>query len=212
LLGLPHPKGEVVLSETLEALCAPAAPPEPEHVAFGRADVVAAEAELRKADADLRLQKANRIPDPTVLSQYERQPPDNPNTVGFGVSFPLPLWNRNKGNILAAEAAREQARLALEKIQAQAAADVTTAHFIYDNALQRWRSYRDTIRPKSEQIRKTIAYAYQKGGASLLDLLTAERNDNEVRLGAAQAASDTAVALASLKAATRVIQSSQITK
>jgi cobalt-zinc-cadmium efflux system outer membrane protein len=212
LLGLPDPKGAVVLSETLEALCAPVAPTEPNHGGYWRADVVAAEAELRKAEADLRLQKANRVPDPTVLAQYEHQPPDNPNSVGFGISLPLPLWNRNKGNILAAEAAREQARLALEKIQAQAAADVTTARFVYDNALQRWLSYRDTIRPKSEQIRKTIAYAYQKGGASLLDLLIAERNDNEVRLGAAQAASDTAAALASLNAATQVIQPFQITR
>ena len=212
LLGVPHPKGEVVLSESLETLCASAAPSELNHVGLWRADVVAAEAALRKADADLRLQKANRVPDPTVLAQYEHEPPDNPNSVGFGVSFPLPLWNRNKGNIKAAEATREQAQLALDKIQAQAAADITTARFIYDNALQRWRSYRDTIRPKSEQIRKTIAYAYQQGGASLLDLLTAERNDNEVRLGAAQAASDTAVALASLKAATVVVQPSQITQ
>ena len=71
--------------------------------------------------------------------------------------------------------------------------------------LKRWRSYRESIRPKSEQIRQTMAYAYQKGGASLLDMLVAERNDNDIRLAAAQAASDTASAGAAFKAATQEI-------
>ena len=173
-----------------------------------RPDVLAAEAVMRKAEADWRLQKANRVPDPTVMGQYEHNPYDSPNSAGVGVSFPLPLWNRNRGNILAAEAAREQARLVFEKAQAQAAADIAVAWLAYDDAAKRWQNYRDHIRPKSEQIRKTKSYAYQKGGASLLDMLVAERDDNEVRLAALQAASDTAAALATLRAATQEMEAS----
>src|SRR6185369_1855890 len=125
--------------------------------------ILAAEAALRKAEADLRAQRANRVPDPTLLAQYEHQPPDYPNTVGFGVSLPLPLWNHNRGNILASEAAREQARLALQKAEAQASADLTTARFTYEDAHKRWESYRDTISPDSEKVREAVAYAYQKG-------------------------------------------------
>jgi len=201
LLGIPKPRGELRLDDSLETLAEtrpPAATPES---LLQRPDVVASEAAVRKSEAELRLQKANRIPDPTVLAQYEHEPPDQPNTVGFGLSFPIPLWNRNRGNILAAEAVRDQARLALEKNEAQAAADIASAQVVYRDALNRWQSYRDSIRPKSEQVRKAIAYSYQKGGASLLDLLVAERNDNEVRLAAAQASADTATAVAALKAA-----------
>ena len=154
LLGVPHPNADCELSDRLEALCAATAPLNTNSVGTWRPDVVAAEAALRKAEADLRLQKAMRVPDPTVLAQYEHQPPDNPNSVGFGVSFPLPLWNRNRGNILAAEAAREQARLAFEKAKAQAVADIAIARLAYSDAAKRWQSYRDSIRPKSEQIRK----------------------------------------------------------
>ena len=212
LLGLPRPVTEVSLDDSLEALCAGTPPADNNPQAIGRPDVVAAEATLRKAEADLRLQKSNRIPDPTFVAQYEHEPPEQPNTVGLGLSFPLPLWNHNRGNILAGQAAREQASLAFEKAQAQAAADITTARLSYDSALQRWRSYRDSIRLKSESVRKTVAYAYEKGAASLVDLLVAERNDNEVRLAQAQAASDTALALAALKAATETMQTSNITK
>jgi cobalt-zinc-cadmium efflux system outer membrane protein len=203
LLGGTHPKGQLELADSLDAECEKSPPSDTDRSALNRPDVAAAAAALRKAEADLRLQKANRIPDPTFLAQYEHEPPENPNTAGLGVSFPLSLWNRNRGGILAAEAAREQARLALEKTQAQAFADIATAQFAYGDAIQRWRRYRDAIRPQSEEIRKTIAYAYEKGGASLLELLAAERNDNEVRLATAQAASEAAVALAGLRAATR---------
>ena len=117
LLGVPHPNADCELSDRLETLCAATTPLNTNSVGTWRPDVIAAEAALRKAEADLRFQKAMRVPDPTLLAQYEHQPPDNPNSVGFGVSFPVPLWNRNRGNILAAEAAREQARLAFEKAQ-----------------------------------------------------------------------------------------------
>jgi cobalt-zinc-cadmium efflux system outer membrane protein len=210
LLGVPHPNAECVLTDPLETLCASTTPINTNSVGTWRPDVMAAEAALRKAEADLRFQKAVRIPDPTLQGQYEHQPPDNPNSVGFMVSLPVPLWNRNRGNILAAEAAREQARLAYEKAKAEAMGDIAVARLAYEDALKRWRSYRESIRPKSEQIRQTMAYAYQKGGASLLDLLVAERNDNDIRLAAAQAAGDTASAGAAFKAATQEIQPTQV--
>lgn len=212
LMGVSHPKGNILLTDQLETLLAASPTPHTNSAVTWRPDVVAAEAAVRKTEADLHLQKANRIPDPTVLAQYEHEPPDNPNSIGIGVSFPIPIWNRNRGNILAAEASREQARLAYEKIKAQAAAEVATAQLAYEDARARWESYRDNIRPKSEEIRKTIAYAYEKGGASLLDLLSTQRNDNDVRLAAAQAQSDILVALAALNAATTQIVAKELVK
>jgi cobalt-zinc-cadmium efflux system outer membrane protein len=212
LLGAPHPNADCRLSDRLEVLAELPQATNTNSAGTWRPDVVAAEAAVRKAEADLRLQKALRVPDPTVLAQYEHQPPDTPNTLGLGVSLPLPIWNRNRGNILAAEAARNQARLAFEKAKAQAVAEIATALLAYDNATKRWQAYRESIQPKSEEVRKTKAYAYEKGGASLLDMLVAERDDNDVRLAAAQAAGDTAVALASVKAATEEIQRAQLKK
>jgi cobalt-zinc-cadmium efflux system outer membrane protein len=196
----------------LDDLCAEPPPLVSAPEGFRRPDIVAAEAALRKADADIRLQKANRIPDPTILAQYEHQPPDKVNTTGIGVSFPLPLWNRNRGNILAAEAAWEQARFALEKIQVQAAADMLTSELAYQDSIKKWRTYRDEIRPKSEGVRQALAYAYAKGGTSLLDMLVAERNDNDIRLAATQAAGDAAAALAALRAATTGISPGETNK
>ena len=204
LVGATNPAGAWAPGDTLEQLAGLPFFASPVTPGASRPDVQAAEAAYRKASADLRLQRAMRVPDPTFLLQYEHQPPDQPNTLGFGVSFPLPLWNRNKGAIKAAEAAQTQAALQVEKVKAQAAAEIATAESAYTEAFARWRKYREQIRPQSGQIRETVSFAYEKGGASLLDLLSAERNDNDIRLATAQAMADSASAAASLATARAV--------
>ncbi len=84
-------------------------------------------------------------------------------------------------------------------------ADIANAESEYNEASQRWQCYRDQTVPKSAKVRDSVAFAYEKGDASLVDLLEAERTDNDVRLAAAQAQADTASATADLKAATEVM-------
>ena len=205
LLGVTEARGEIQPLETLEQLARQPAPtgwdtPAAAAIAL-RADVVAAREEARKAGAELRLQEAQRIPDPTFLIQYEREPPDKLDTVGLGVSFPLPLWNWNRGNIDAARAGRRQAEVRARQSAAEAAAELTVAATDYRTAAERNENYSTRIIPASAAIRQTVRFAYEQGGASLLDLLTAERNDNEVRLAAVSASADLARAVAALKAA-----------
>ena len=197
LLGTKSPAGNWKPANHLPEL-ASAARESREGPARIRPDLTAAQAALRKAEAELKLQKAMRIPDPTIQLQYEHQPPDQPNTAGFGVSFPLPLWNFNRGNIREAEAARDQAQALVSKIETQIAAEIATAGIAFREAFARWRRYLDQIAPSSAAILATVSFAYKMGGASLLDLLSAERNDNEIRVATAQAMADCATAAATL--------------
>ena len=200
LLGERTPKGDWTEGDTLNSLSnLPAMPTHSDGAE--RPDLVAARAALRQSEADLRLQKAIRVPDPTFSFQYEREPPDAPNTVGFGVALPLPLWNRNGGAIKAAHETQAQAARAVEQTKAQIASDIATARAAYDEALARWQHYRDDVQPKSGKVRETVSFAYEKGGTSLVALLEAQRNDNIVRLATAQASADTATAAALLYAA-----------
>ncbi len=79
-------------------------------------------------------------------------------------------------------------------------ADISNAESGYNEAHARWLSYRDKTAPKSTKVRDSVAFAYEKGGASLVDLLDAERTDNDIRLATVQAMSDTASAIAGLVA------------
>jgi cobalt-zinc-cadmium efflux system outer membrane protein len=214
LMAVPQPTGNYVSAGVLGDLVLASLPPGPDLVAgSGRPDVLAAEADVRGAKANLQLQKAIRIPDPTVLVQYEHEPqggapPDD--TAGIGISFPLPIWNRNGGNIKAAEASLAQFQLAAGKARTQMQADISNAEAEYNEARSRWLSYRDQTAPKSVKVRESVQFAYEKGGASLVDLLDAERTDNDIRLATVQAMSDTASAIADMVAARTVLTQKEL--
>ena len=199
LLGYPSPRGETQLADTLEGVVS--LPSGDYDTAPARPDLLAAQAALEKSEADLILQRRAALPDLTLALQYEHQPPDQPNTIGVGLSFPLPLWNRNQGNILTAQAARNQAQAQLNKVRTQVAATIAMARAAYEEAKTRSDTYQRNLEPKSASIVRTIEYAYDKGGASLVGLLTAERNDNDLRLASARAQADAASAALALAAA-----------
>ncbi|MFO1518159.1 MAG: TolC family protein [bacterium] len=209
LLGVKQPRGRLHLSDSLEAL-AKNLPSLKEGLSGDeRPDLLAAEANVKKAEADLNLQKALRIPDPTFLVQYEHNPPDQPNTLGVGVSFPLPLFSHNAGEIRSAWVARDQAQRDLEKTKAQIAADVHTAELSYEEARRRAQQYRREVLPKSARILGAVTFAYEKGAVSYLDLLAAQRNDNDVKIANSQAEADAVESYANYKAALNLNESSE---
>jgi len=204
LMGEPAPRGDWHAADRLEDLAAKAGELDVETVlarASARPDLAAAEADLARAEADLRLERARRLPDPALSLQYERQPPDSSNTVGLGIAIELPLWSRRQGEVAAAAVSRERAARERERVRAAIASERTAARAGFESALTRWRSFRQTIVPKADKVRATVVYAYQNGGASLLELLEAERSANDVAVASAQAASDALTRAADLAAA-----------
>jgi cobalt-zinc-cadmium efflux system outer membrane protein len=213
LMGVHVPKGNWTPADTLEQMDAVAPPPPETTAGAARPDVLAAEADLRGGQFNLKLQRAMRIPDPTVSIQYEHNPvppgPPPDDTYGIGVSFPLPLWNRNGGNIKAAQAALDQFELALGKVKAQNVSDVASAQVEYREAYDRLQRYQTLIVPQSAKSRAAVSFAFEKGSASLVDLLEAERTDNTVRMSMAQAQSDTASGAADVIAAQNVLSQTE---
>jgi len=201
LLGDPAPSGRTLLADSLSDLSLHTGVTLEDTPKKTRSDIAAAEAALAKAEADLSIQRRQAIPDLTLGAQFEHNPPDSPDTVGLAVGFPLPLWNRNGGGIRAARAARDQAKAQLDKVRAQANADVISARSAYAEARSRADLYRTELVAKSAEVVRTVRYAYEHGGATLIELLTAERNDNEIRLAAARAEADAASTASALVAA-----------
>jgi cobalt-zinc-cadmium efflux system outer membrane protein len=177
------------------------ATPGDETLLASRPDLAALEAAVRRAEADLALQKAFRVPDPTLLAQYERQPPDQRNTVGFGVSLPLPVLNLNSGAIHAAQVAVESARRDLARGRVRVRQDLAATRDALETARMRTLRLVNDLLPKSQKVRDTVRFAYEQGAASLLELLEAERNANDIRLAAVSARGDLAAARADFLAA-----------
>ena len=67
-----------------------------------RPDVKMAALNSTIADLTLKLEKRNAIPDLALNSSYDQRGGAFNNQVNVGVAFDLPVWNRNRGNIMAA--------------------------------------------------------------------------------------------------------------
>ena len=114
LLGVKQPKGNWTPADSLGQLIIPPVPsPDELKPEVARPDVLAAEADLRSSAADLKLQKAMRIPDPTFSVGGEHNPPGGGppvDTFNVAVCFPLPLWNRNAAKSRRRKPRADQAR------------------------------------------------------------------------------------------------------
>src|SRR5258708_35069371 len=86
-----------------------------------------------KSLADLRLQEAMGRIDYTIGAEYRRQQglAGTSNSLGFFVSAPLPLLNRNQGEIARAGAERDQASRQIAATRAQILSDVEVAFHEY---------------------------------------------------------------------------------
>lgn len=76
----------------------------------------------------LAYQKALRIPDVTLTPNYDRLSNYAPDYFGIGVSLPLPLFNKNKGNIQAANAAVQQQQAIQSNAETQLQNNVINAY------------------------------------------------------------------------------------
>lgn len=145
-----------------------------------RPDLRAAEAAREKARADINLAKANAWWDVTPQVEYQRIGPDN--TIGFGFSLPIKLFDRNQGEITRTQADAKRAEASREALLAQVLAEVDTAFVTVTTERGKVVLLRDTYLPKIRQARETIEFAYRRGGVSLLDFLDAQRTYREKSL------------------------------
>jgi len=138
-----------------------------------RPDLRAAEAARQKAQADARLARANAWWDVTPQVEYQRIGPDN--TIGFGFSVPLRVFDRNQGEIARTRAETQRVDAVREALAVQVLTEVDTALAALRTERQKLDLLRDVYLPKARQARDTVEYAYRRGGTTLLDFLDAQR-------------------------------------
>jgi len=149
-----------------------------------RPDIRAKRYTFSQRESDLKLAKAYRIPDVTIGAGYAvqgAQGPDNPGQVALNAGIPLPLFNRNQGGIRQAEVSLQSAEADLDKTVNRVENEVEVA---YRNLLQSRRLVEAYFGEVLEDARSTFSIverAYERGGATILDLLDAARTSRTIQ-------------------------------
>jgi cobalt-zinc-cadmium efflux system outer membrane protein len=160
----------------------------PQQVMERRVEITLAHEAVEQARANLRLQQSNAKVDPDLHLGYERI--GGFDTVYAAAQIPLPIRNRNQGQI---EAATEEMRAAESSVVATEAAirsELESAVRDYDS---RQKLINETLRPmrdRANEVYQIVDAAYRETGSDLVRLLDAERTKIDAELTYARALSE----------------------
>jgi cobalt-zinc-cadmium efflux system outer membrane protein len=134
-----------------------------------------------KARTDRQLAQANGSTDPTFGFDLGRNPPID-QYFGVNVSIPLRIFDRNQGEKRRTQMEIERSQHLLEAAQSRVFSDVDSAYAAVKSNLTLLVAYQQKYLQQAIRVRDTVAFAYQHGGASLLDFLNAQSEYRSVQL------------------------------
>ena len=151
-----------------------------------RPDLKAALESIEQAVTNHKLANANGSTDPTFGAWYTYNGSfNNPNsnqTLGLNVSIPLRIFDRNQGEKKRTLIDIDRNRQLTEAARAQVFSDVDSAYEEVQSNVALLKPYRDKYKDQATRVRDTVTYAYQRGGASLMDFLNAQSDYRVVQL------------------------------
>jgi cobalt-zinc-cadmium efflux system outer membrane protein len=139
-----------------------------------------AEAEREAAARRVRIEQARRTPEVTVSVGVRRLGMENATALIAGVSAPLPVFDRNRGAVSAAQAERSaaEARLAAARLDAEAEAKVGTGRLAAAGAQLAAARGGEAA---AEEAYRLSRLGYEGGKLPLAEVLTARRGLAEAR-------------------------------
>ena len=131
--------------------------------------------EIERRSALTRVERSLRTPDVTISLGARRNNELGLNQAIVGASLPLPLFNRNQGNILEAERRTDKARDELAAATVQASNSLTQAHSRLDVARQSVTTLREQILPGAQSAYDAATKGFELGKFNFLEVLDAQR-------------------------------------
>src|SRR5215469_4058000 len=146
-----------------------------------RPDLRAAIQSVDKAKTDYRLAVANGSTDPTLGFDVGRNPPID-QYIGFSVSIPLRVFDRNQGEKRRTQLDIDRNDRLVAATRAQVFNDVDSAYATVNSAVILLKPYKEQYLEEASSVRDTISFSYQHGAASLLDFLNAQADYRAIQV------------------------------
>lgn len=147
--------------------------------------------------AQLEVEKSKRYPDITLSAGMARDNEQGRNKAQFGVAIPLPLFDRNQGNVYSATMQSYKAQDLYRELESRMTSDLLQSVSQFDLAVGSVREYRATVLPGAAEAYDSARKGFEAGKVSFLEVLDAQRTLSQgnigylnVLAGAYQASSD----------------------
>ncbi|HEY6475464.1 MAG TPA: TolC family protein, partial [Polyangia bacterium] len=144
-----------------------------------RPDLRAQENQRIRAAQAVSLAHRQRFPDIGLSAQYSEQGTGmgaiSPPTLEIALTGSLPLFYQQQGEIKKAEADARTQDAQAAKLRAQVVADVENAFAGYQTSQRQVQRMEGRLLDRARRARELVELQYQKGAASLLEFLDAQR-------------------------------------
>jgi cobalt-zinc-cadmium efflux system outer membrane protein len=136
-----------------------------------RPDLKAYQASLQAAQANINLQKAMGVPDIMVQGVFDRNGSYIPNYHAIAVGIPVMLFNRNQGNIKAAQNMSSSAEMELKQKQLSVQSDVTAIFSKILTTEKMYSSLSASFLTDFNSLLKGARLNYEKKNISLIEFV-----------------------------------------
>ena len=137
-------------------------------------------AEIKRLEANVSYEVAQRRPQPQVLAEIER-PPDSP-SYRVGVSIPINLWNRREGPIAEASAQVRIAAAQARNRELEFVSALESAYARYNLANQHLDAFEQGLLREANEAVRAAEVAYRLGERGILEVIDSQRVLRTVRL------------------------------
>ncbi|BDU26567.1 cation transporter [Flavobacterium sp. GSB-24] len=134
-----------------------------------RPDYLAKQKEIDANELNVKWQKSLSVPDITLGANYDQRSGAFNNEANLTVGIPLPLWNKNKGNIKYAQTILEQSKIEKQNFELQLQTEITSAWTKWDESRQNYAVIKPTVNSDFEAVYNGMLTNFQKRNVSLLE-------------------------------------------
>lgn len=162
-----------------------------------RPDLRAARLGVKAAQSQIRLARANGKQDLDVTALYTHV--SGASSGSFFFNIPLPIFNRNQGEIARTRFALTQSNFTAKAAEETVLTDVRNAYEAVKDNEEIVGLYQSGYLDQAKESRDITEFSYRQGAAALLDFLDAERSYRATQLAYRQALATYMLALEQLR-------------
>lgn len=134
-----------------------------------RPDYLAKQKDIEANELNVKWQKSLSVPDITVGANYDQRSGAFNKEANLTLGIPLPLWNKNKGNIKYAQTILEQSKVEKQNFDLQLQTEITSAWNKWDESRKNYIVIKPTVNSDFEAVYNGILSNFQKRNISLLE-------------------------------------------
>lgn len=147
-----------------------------------RPDYLFQQKNIEANELNVKWQKALAIPDITLGVNYDQRSGAFNNEANVSIGIPLPLWNKNKGNIKYAQTILAQSKVEKQNFDLQLQTEITSAWNKWNESRKNYTVIKPTVNSDFEAVYNGILANFQKRNISLLEFTDFMESYNQANI------------------------------